>query len=420
LRLEADTKRKQLEINQKAASDMFKSIADLSKTAVEKVQEIDEARFEENKQQMFELAKAGVVTPEMINQIKGEGELQAVEEERLALIDEAVASGRLDSLTASKLKSMSSSTRLGLEQGFGVYMLTEVYPQKLQKAIAENPDITADDSGEFLTKFWREFLVNPENSVNGKLLIDIKPELLRVGTAEVKRLHQNIQAKKRREDEKQQAEIRLDNSDTILTTNPRQFNDNIKSSFRTQDRENGRVNALKWYESLATRRKPNGEFMFTMEQLGSAVLKPDGKMFANEWPSRFAAMIEARNNADTQQRQAVMAAENMAYKEAVANFQKGFAENPTKAYVEEGIQMFRDLYGKVPPIAEKALASWTLEAEAKARQIEQLESIPDGFITQEAVDALSFLDQTAANQLQKRFTNQQRNNLILLKALQMV
>lgn len=408
LRLEADTKRQQLEINQKAASDMFKSIADLSKTAVAKAQEIEEARFEENKQQMFELVRAGVVTPEMINQIKGEGELQAVEEERLALIDEAVATGKLDSLTASKLKSMSSSTRLGLEQGLGVYMLTEVYPQKLQKAIAENPDITADDSGEFLTKFWREFLVNPENAVNGKLLIDIKPELLRVGTTEVKRLHQNIQAKKRREDEKQQSEIRLDNSDTILTTNPEQFNDNILASFRTQDRENGRVNALKWYESLATRRKPNGKFMFSMDQLGSAVLKPDGKPFAAEWPSRFAAMREARNNADTQQRTAVAAAENMAYKEAVANFQKGFAENPTKAYVEESISLFRDTYGKVPPIAEKALASWTLEAEAKAKQIEQLESIPDGFITQEAVDALSFLDLTAANKLEQRFAEQQR------------
>ena len=408
LRLEADTKRQQLEINQKAASDMFKSIADLSKTAVAKVQEIDEARFEENKQQMFELAKAGVVTPEMINQIKGEGELQAVEEERLALIDEAVATGKLDSLTASKLKSMSSSTRLGLEQGLGVYMLTEVYPQKLQKAIAENPDITADDSGEFLTKFWREFLVNPENAVNGKLLIDIKPELLRVGTTEVKRLHQNIQSKKRREYEKQQAEIRLDNSDTILTTNPEQFNDNILASFRTQDRENGRVNALKWYESLATRRKPNGEFMFTMEQLASAVLKPKGKPFAAEWPTRFAEMKEARKNADTQQRNAVIAAENLAYKEAVANFQKGFAENPTKAYVEESISLFRDTYGKVPPIAEKALASWTLEAEAKAKQIEQLESLPDGFIKQEDVDALSFLDPIAANKLQKRFTNQQR------------
>ena len=85
LRLEADTKRKQMEINQAASSKIFKSIANLSKTAVAKVQEIDEARFEEDKLRAFELAKAGVVTPEMIKQIQGEGELQAIDQE-LSLI----------------------------------------------------------------------------------------------------------------------------------------------------------------------------------------------------------------------------------------------------------------------------------------------------------------------------------------------
>ena len=408
LRLEADTKRKQLEINQAAASEMFKSIADLSKTAVAKVQEIDEARFEEDRLRAFELAQAGVLTPEMINQIQGEAELQAVEQERLGQIQEAEVTGRIDSLTASKLKSMSSGTRLGLEQGTGVYKLTEVYKQQLQKALAENPGMSSEETAQFTTQFYRDFLVNPENAVNGKLLIDIKPELLRVGTTAVKQLHQGIQTKARAREEGELAEKRWDDAQTILTQNPDQFSDNIQTSFQTWKSDYGNKTALKQYESLATMRKPNGEFMFTMEQLGSADLKGTGKAFTNEWPSRFAAMKEARNTADTQQRQAVIAADKLAYKEAEQLALERLRNNPSQAAADEAVEMFKDTYGRVPASITKFQSSYTLEAEAKAKQIERLESIPDGYITQEAVDALSFLDQTAGSALQKRFVNQQR------------
>ena len=408
LRLEADTKRKQLEANQEAASEMFKSISNLSKTAIEKVQEIDEARFEEDRLRAFELAKAGVLSPELIKQIQGEAELQAVEQERLGQIDEAAATGSIDSLTASKLKSMSSGTRLGLEQGAGVYLLTEVYRQKLQKALAENPNMSSEETAVFMAQFYRDFLTDPENVVNGKPLIDIKPELLRTGTAEVQRLHQGIQTKARAKEEKELAEMRYDNAQTILTQNPAQFADNIQTSFQTWKSDYGNKVALKTYESLATMRKPNGEFMFTMEQLGSADLKGNGKSFANEWPGRWGDMLQARTNADTQQRQADMARDGLAFKEAEQLAIQRLTDNPSQAAADLAVKTFRETYGRVPQSILKFQASYTLEAEAKARQIEQLEAIPDGFITQEAVDALSFLDPAAATQLQKRFANQQR------------
>lgn len=408
LRLEADTKRKQLEINQKASSDMFKSIANLSKTAVAKVQEIDEARFEEDRLRAFELAKAGVLTPEVVKQIQGEAELQAIDQERLGQIQEAETTGRIDSLTASKLKSMSSGTRLGLEQGAGVYKLTEVYKQKLNKALAENPGMNSEENAQFMAKFYRDFLVDPDNAVYGKLLIDIKPELLRVGTAEVQRLHQSFQSKARAKEEKELAEIRWDNAQTILTQNPAQFNDNIQSSFQTWKNDYGNKLALTQYESLATMRKPDGTFMFTMEQLESADLKGNGKAFANEWPARFAAMKEARTLADTQQRQANIAAEGVAYKEAEQNALEFLRNNPSQDAANAAVEKFKDTYGRVPPSIIKFQASYTLEAEAKAKQIEQLESLPDGFIRQEDVDALSFLDPNAGNLLNQRFAKQQR------------
>lgn len=408
LRLEADTKRKQMEINQAASSKIFKSIANLSKTAVAKVQEIDEARFEEDKLRAFELAKAGVVTPEMIKQIQGEGELQAIDQERLGQIQEAEATGRIDSLTASKLKSMSSGTRLGLEQGFGVYKLTVQYQQELQKAIAENPGMDSEETAQFTTKFYREYLVNPENAINGKLLVDIKPELLRVGTAEVQKLHQNIQTKARAAEEKQLAEIRFDNAQTILTQNPAQFSDNVKSSFQTWKSDYGNKAALQTYEGLATMRKPNGEFMFSMAQLETADLLGTNEQFAKKWPTRWAAMKQARNTADTQQRTADIAAQNLAYKEAEQQTLAFLRDNPGQDAANKAVEMFKDTYGRVPASIIKFQSSYTLEAEAKAKQIEQIEAIADGFITQENVDALSYLDPTAGRELGQRFAAQQR------------
>jgi hypothetical protein len=303
---------------------------------------------------------------------------------------------------------MSSGTRLGLEQGRGVYMLTEVYERQLQKALAENPGMGAEATAEFLTKFYRDFLRNEDNAVNGNLLINLKPELLRVGTDSVQKLHQSVQTKARAKEARDLADQRWDDGINLLDQNPTQFLDNAPTVFQTHSSDFGYKAALEQYESNYTKRKPNGEFMFTVEQLAQADLKSNGKGFAEEWPARHAEGLAARANADDQYRQAEIQRDKMAYQEAVLNYEKEFAENPTKAVAETGRQFFIERYGKEPPIIAKQLASYTLEARAKAKQIEAIESIPDGFIRQEDVDALSYLDPIAGRALAARFAAQER------------
>ncbi|AGG91247.1 hypothetical protein SWVG_00006 [Synechococcus phage S-RIP1] len=368
---------------------------------------MDEARFEEERLQAFEMARSGTYN-DIVAQIQGEANLQATEQERRGLIDAAVAEGKIDQLTASQLKSMSSGTRLGLEQGRGVYMLTEVYERQLQKALTENPGMGADATAEFLTKFYRDFLRNEDNAVNGNLLINLKPELLRVGTDSVQKLHQSVQTKARAKEARDLADQRWDDGINLLDQNPTQFLDNAPTVFQTHSSDFGYKAALEQYESNYTKRKPNGEFMFTVEQLAQADLKSNGKGFAEEWPARHAEGLAARANADDQYRQAEIQRDKMAYQEAVLNYEKEFAENPTKAVAETGREMFIERYGKEPPIIAKQLASYTLEARAKAKQIEALESIPDGFIRQEDVDALSYLDLNAGRALAARFADQER------------
>ena len=407
LQLESQQKLRQLEADQKASAEIFKSVADFSKTALGQLQKMDEARFEEERLRAFELGKSGNYE-ELVAQIRGEAELQATEQERRALIDEAVAAGRIDKLAASQLKSMSSGTRLGLEQGRGVYLLTDVYQQQLQKALAERPGMGSEETAGFLTTFYRDFLRNENNAINGNLLSDLKPEMLRVGTEAVQKLHQSIQSKARSKEARDLADQRFDDAKTILTQNPAQFSDNINTSFQTWKSDFGNKTALETYESLAIMRKPNGDFMFTMEQLSGADLKGNGKAFADEWPSRIAAMKEARLTADNQQRNAQAQAENLAYREAEQKSLAFLTENSSKAAAEEAVQFFIDTYGKVPQSIQKFASSYTLEAQAKAKQIEKIEAIPDGFLTQEAVDAMSYLDSTKGREMAQRFAAQER------------
>lgn len=406
LQLDSQQQLKQLELNQKASAEIFKSVADFSKTALGQLQKMDEARFEEERLRAFELARSGQYE-DIVSQVKGEAELQATEQQRRSIIDEGVASGKIDQLTASRLKSMSSGTRLGLEQGRGVYMLTEVYQKQLQKALAEKPGMGADETAAFLTTFYRDFLRSEDNAINGNLLINLKPELLRVGTESVQKLHQGIQTKARAREARDLADQRYDDAKTILTQNPSQFGDNINTSFQTWKSDFGNKVALQTYESLATMRKPNGEFMFTMEQLAAADLKGNGKSFADEWPSRLAAMKEARLNADNQQRNAIITADNLAFREAEQKSLAFLTENNTKAAVDQAVQFFIETYGRVPQSILKFQTSYTFEAQAKAKQIEAIEAIPSGFLTQEAVDAMTALDPTKGREMATRFAAQE-------------
>lgn len=392
---------KQFEIQQQETASMFKNVADLSATASKKLIEIGEAKFEEDRLKAF--TNYDPTSDATLQQILGEGQLQAQEELRQGALDEVAANPATPKLPIAQARSLSNGTRYGLDQARANYLLTTIYPQQLQKAKLENPELANDSAAmaAFLVNFERDFYVKTG-------LLKYKPEMLRDGIAAVKNAHQSIQTQTQRTEERNLNQQRDEDNVTILTQNPAAFIQNAPSSFKTWARNNGPVPALEKYMELATARNPKGDFLFTMEQLASPDLKGSGKTFAEEWPTRFAEMQSARLRSDIQYRQTIMASEDIGFKQQEDEILKGLTAEPSKANADAAVDFFRTTYGKVPQSILQFQASYTTEAVKKAESIEKLEAIPDGFITQEAVDALVSLDPAAARRLNDRFAAQER------------
>ena len=399
---DAQVAAKNFEIQQAATASMFKSVADFSSTASKKLIELGEQRFEEDRLKAF--TEFDPTSDSVIQQIIGEGDLAAQEELRQGALDEVAANPDTPKLPVAQARALSSGARYGLDQARANYLLTEIYPQQLQKARLENPDI-AGSSGQtaaFLAQFQRDFY--------SKYIVGYKPEMVRDGLTSVKNLHQSILTKEQRVEERNLYQMQDDNATTILTQNPSAFLQNATASFRTWARnpENGYSGALQKFENLATLRNANGEFLFSMEQLAQAVLKPDGQGFAQDWPSRFANMQEARLRSDNQYRSAQMASDDLGFKQKEDEILDGLTADPSKANADAAVDFFRETYGKVPSSILQFQASYTTEAVKKAKTVEQIEATPDGFITQEAVDAMAALDPAAARRLNDRFAAQER------------
>lgn len=402
LQSDAQIAARNFEVQQQQTASIFKNVADFSFTASKKLTELGEQKFEEDRLKAF--TEFDPTSDAVIQQILGEGQLAAQEELRQGALDEVAANPNTPKLPVAQARAMSSGARYGLDQARANYLLTEIYPQQLQKARLENPEIAGSSAktAAFLASFERDFY--------SKHVVGYKPEMVREGLAAVKNLHQSILTKEQRVEERNLYQMQDDNATTILTHNPNAFLQNVGASFRTWARnpENGYAGALEKFENLATLRRPDGEFMFSMEQLAQAVLKPDGQGFAQDWPTRFARMQEARLRSDNQYRSAVMASEDIAFKQQEDEILKGLTNDPTKANADAAVDFFRQTYGKVPQSILQFQDSYTVEAVRKAKSIEQLEAIPDGFITQEAVDAMASLDPTAARRLNDRFAAQER------------
>ena len=203
--------------------------------------------------------------------------------------------------------------------------------------------------------------------------------------------------------------MQADTATTILTNTPEQFTQNAPSSFRTWARNPkiGYAGALQKYEELATVRGPNGEFLYTMDQLGSVDLKGTGKPFSKEWKGRFSKMQQARLRSDNQFRQAQVTADNLSYKEDSDRILKGLIADSSKGNAQEAVEFFRDTYGRVPPEIQKFAENYTNEAVDKAEQIERFNDIPNGLIRQEDVDAALALDYNTGEALKQKFAQQE-------------
>jgi hypothetical protein len=405
LQSDAAVAEQQFAVDQKAAASMFESVASISATAGKKLKELEDQRFEEDRQRA--IMEFDPNSFSNANQVAGEANLQADEELRQGALDGVLINGG-NPLAVAQARAMSPGYRYGLAQAQANYLLTTVYSQELQKARMENIDslATAADNAEFLVRFKRDFLQRND-------LLRYKPEMIRDGLTAVQQLHQGILTKSRTFEEKNLYQMMEDNHKTTLTQNPGAFNQNILPAFRAWARnphKGGFEYALNQYEDFVTTRNPDGSYMFSMEQLGQAVLKEGGKPFAEEYPGRFADMKARRYNSTIDYERTQNNLDTLAYQKDLERITTGLVSDPSKANAAKAIEFFRKEYPSrpVPQVLIDISKNYTYDAIEKAKAVQKFESIPDGFITQQAVDTLKGIDYNAGKALEQRFAVQER------------
>ena len=402
--MDAATAKAQLISNQNAQSAIFANIANLSNTAAEKYEEIQKVKSDERAQEAINEFLINPNQDEVINQVLGEYELAATEEVRQSELDVAEAKGG-DRLAISKVRSLDSNGRYKLDQARVNYILTNIYPQQLNKALSEAGELDAAETAAFLANFKREFFEKTN-------VLAYKPEMVRDGLAALQKVDQGVQTKARERELKQNSEMRVANATTILTQNPTAFLQNVPSAFRTYQSEKGNAAAIKWLTTdIGLARGANGEYLIDLDQIGSAKVNTAkgqaGKPFAVTNPGAYGALKLARLRGDNQYREALITAENLGYKEQEKTILQGLTEDSSQEAADKAVAFFQNAYGRVPQSIQQYANSYTYEAVAKAKRIEALEAIPDGNITQEAVDQYARLNPSGAKAFDERFKKQE-------------
>ena len=402
---ESEAALKQLEIDQAAQTKIFENVANLSQTAAKKYEEIEKVKSDERALQAVNEFELDPTSDPVIQQLLGEYELAATEEVRQSELNVAKAKGG-NSLAISKAKSLDSNARYKLDQARSNYILTNIYPQQLNKALLDAGNLDSAQTAAFITTFKRDFIQKSG-------ILNLKPEMIRDGLAAVNKVNQGIQTKARTREEKQNSEMRVADATTILNQNPTAFLQNVLDQFRVYADEKDYPAAIKWLTTdIGLARGVDGEYIHSIEAIGAAKINTAkgqaGKPFAVTNPGAYGELKIARMRGDNQHRQAEITAENLSYKEDEKKYLQAFTQDNSKEFVEKTAEYFMKTHSKIPQSIQKYLSSYTYDALAKAKAIEKYEAIPDGLIRQEDVDALSGIDPTAARALSARYADQQR------------
>ena len=175
LQLDSQVNAANIETQMQATAQVFESISDFSETAAKRARELEQKQFDED--YMQELVNYDPSSDETIQQIMGEGELAATSEEQQEIIDEAEANGA-NPLGVAQARSMSAGAQYARNQARSNYLLSVVYPQKLQEAYTQNPELigSSGDTAAFIAEFQREFIEQ-----TGLRSAGYRPEMLRQG-----------------------------------------------------------------------------------------------------------------------------------------------------------------------------------------------------------------------------------------------
>ena len=408
--LQAKARAQQQQYEQNAADNakILQGISNISETAGKEYAEYVEAEEDKTINQALEEYLQNPYD-ENLNTIRSELGLDVLDEMQQSQIDEYEARGG-DPLVAAKSRNYSDRVRREILKGKATFFYQHKYPQLLNEAVRKQEEtlgrpLTSSELAGYMTDVSK-IVADKFRSEGG---MSLKPGSMRTALEFQAKHHQSFLSTRREQEIENELQISADNALTILTQNPTEFENNITQSFQMIRRANGNdyKKAHDWYVGLATLRGPDGKFLFTTEQLANTVLQAGEQPYAQQRPGRFAAILQARLEADNKYRKAQINADDLSYKEAEKNALEQIIANPTQEVVETASDYFRKTYGKIPASITKYEENYTIEAEAKAKQIEEIEAIPDGFILKEHVDALKRLDATAGKNLENRFAAQE-------------
>lgn len=401
--LDSQTALEQLEINQAAQTKIFENVANLSQTAAKKYEEIEKVKSDERALQAVNEFELDPTSDPVIQQLLGEYELAATEEVRQSELNVAKAKGG-PPLAISKAKSLDSNARYKLDQARSNYILTNIYPQQLNKALLDAGNLDSAQTAAFITTFKRDFIQKSG-------ILNLKPEMIRDGLAAVNKVNQGIQTKAQNRELKQNSEMRVANATTILNQNPTAFPQNVLDQFRVYADEKGFSAAIEWLTTdIGLARGVDGEYIHSIEAIGAAKINTAkgqaGKPFAVTNPGAYGELKIARMRGDNQYRQAQITAAELTYKEQEKRFLQALTQDNSQEFANETLKFFMETHGRIPQSIQKYANSYTYDAREKAKKIEELEALPDGLITDEAVDALINIDPTAGRALAERKARQ--------------
>ena len=408
IRRQSQEAQQQFANDQAANASILKSISSISQSAGKAYEKYVIAKEDE---EISEALTEYLENPddEILNTMRSELGLDALDEMKQSQIDQYVANGG-DPLAAAKARNYSDRVNREVLKGKAAYFYQYKYGGLLQEARSKEEErlgrpMTSAELAGFMADTGR--IVADKFRTEGG--VNLKPGSMRTALEYREKIHQGVLTKARADELKHENQVTIDTATSILTQNPAEFATNIAAEFQSVYRANGYdyKAAHDWYVSLSTMRGPDGKYLFTQDQLANVVLKAGEKPYALERPGRFASIQQARLEDDTKFRKEQIKAEKLAYQEAEQNALQQLIDNPSQIRAEALMGYFRETYGKIPDSISKFAENYTVEAVSKAKQIEELENMPDGFIIQEHVDALSRLDVQAGKRLDARLQDQE-------------
>ena len=412
LQQEAQARRQQFEVDQRAQAEIFKKVAQFSETAGKTYAQYVEAKDERDFNAAYQTFLENPDANKFYKGIISEAFQDEAEELRQQSLDDAEKVGG-DKLGIAKQRNYNNRVERELKKSIYIYAAKNDFDRLRASYINEKEEakgsaLTSEEKAGYTAEFT-ELFIKKGSEASG---VRLTPGSLRTTLEFIQNSNQKYLSSEREKSLALERQYSIDQETKIIDQNPDEFATNIIPSFQAIARAYGGddryVKAHDWLQARATMQRADGTFNLTLDQIANITLPSDKKPYALARPGRFAEIKRARQRADTTFRQQQITSDNLSFKEDEARILKMLTEDNSQANADESIEYFRERYGKVPSSIQQFANSYTIEAVTKAEEIQRIEAIPYGFIQLKDVDQLAYLDPQAGRELDRRYQAQER------------